>query len=277
MKMWSASKEAAKLPAFSSLLFLAYVFLAATASAQYAYPPDRQRATTASSPVPRSLNEQALFESLNQERASHGLTALHWDARLADAAQLHAQRMADTKDLSHQLPGEPELLARLSSSGARFTSIAENIAEGPDVEAIHDGWMHSPGHRANILNPQNTAVGIAVVQGSKQLFAVQDFSRAVEDLDLTQQEKKVSALLSAHGLHVEKKVVEARRNCDADFGISGVTVVSLIRFDSSDLNLLPEGVTKTIRSRSFRDAAVGACPPASKSGFASYRLVILLF
>ena len=185
--------------------------------------------------------------------------------------------MADANDLSHQLPGEPELLARLSDSAAKFSSIAENIAEGPDAGMIHDGWMHSPGHRANILDPQSTAVGIAVVQGKRQLFAVQDFSRSVETLDLAEQEKKVSTLLGAYGVSVKKKSDEARKNCDANAGISGVTAMSLIRFEASDLDSLPDGVKKKIESRTYQRAAVGACATTGNSGFAHYRIVILLY
>jgi hypothetical protein len=218
-----------------------------------------------------------LFESLNHERTSRGLLALNWDSRLAAAAHLHAQRMADANNLSHQLPGEPELLSRLAASGEKFSSIAENIAEGSDAPLIHDGWMHSPGHRANILDPQSSSVGIAVVQGRTQLFAVQDFSRAVESLDLPEQEKRVSALLAERGLRIEKRSDEARKSCDANVGISGVTAMSLLRFDAADLSTLPAGVAKKIGAGSLQRAIVGACPVTGTSGFAHYRIVILLY
>jgi uncharacterized protein YkwD len=271
---WRAIKES-----FLVLFLLRFtlVFFAADAHAQSPNRPDKSPATTQMSPESISSNERFLFESLNHERATRGLAALHWDAHLASAAHLHAQRMVETNDLSHQLPGEPELLTRLSSSGAKFTSIAENIAEGSDTLLIHDGWMHSPGHRANILDPQSTAVGIAVVEGSRQLFAVQDFSRAAEILDFAELEKRISTLLAAHGLKVENKSTEARRSCDADFGMPGVTSMSLIRFETGDLTSLPAGVAKRIDSGSFQKAAVGACSVPRTSGFAHYRLVILLY
>jgi uncharacterized protein YkwD len=277
MNFFSAWKTAGTFCGHFALFVFVSALLTASVNAQSAARPDRLPSSgqTSSAQIPQ--NERALFESLNHERTSRGLTALLWDTHLAAAAQLHAQRMAETNNLSHQLPGEPELLARLSASGARFSSIAENIAAGSDTSLIHDGWMHSPGHRANILDPRNTAVGIAVVRGRTQLFAVQDFSRAVETLDLEQQEKKVSVLLAAHGLKVEDKFSEARKNCDANVGISGVTTMSLIRFDASDLAVLPDGVQKKIEARSFQRAALGACPSTGSSGFAHYRIVILLF
>lgn len=263
--------------AFFLKLFLLPAFFAANALAQSANHPDRAQKAAETAPTEISSNERALFDSLNHERASRGLSALHWDARLASAAQLHAQRMAGANNLSHQLPGEPELLARLAAAGAKFSGIAENIAEGSDVPLIHDGWMHSPGHRANILDPQSTAVGIAVVRGKTQLFAVQDFSRAVESLDLEQQEKKVSKLLAARGLKIDGKSAEARKSCDANVGLYGVTAVSLLRFEAGDLDSLPAGVAQKLESRTLQRAIVGACPANNRSGFANYRIVILLY
>jgi hypothetical protein len=128
-----------------------------------------------------------------------------------------------------------------------------------------------------MLNAENTAVGIAVVQGRKQLFAVQDFSHAVEILNLEEQEKVVSALLSARKLKIENKSADARRNCEADFGISGITAISLIRFETGDLTSLPPAVAKRIDASASQRAAVGACSASSSSGFAHYRLVILLY
>src|SRR5580658_3901033 len=87
---------------------------------------------------------QALFESANHERAALGLAPLKWSATLAKAAQLHAQRMAAQNTLSHQLPGEPGMPDRASQAGARFSSLAENVAEGPSAEGIHQEWMNSP-------------------------------------------------------------------------------------------------------------------------------------
>ena len=102
--------------------------------------------------------------------------------------------------MSHQLPGEPELLTRASESGARFSVIAENVAVGPNPATIHSAWMRSPGHRANILSPELSAVGIAAVPGSSGLFAVQDFSESSANLNFDQQEQQMVSLLAAHGL-----------------------------------------------------------------------------
>src|SRR5258707_6243496 len=104
---------------------------------------------------------QILFESANRERAAKGLGLLKWDPALAAAAHQHAQRLAEQNTLSHQLPGEPDMLARAKQAGAHFSSLAENVAEGPSAEEIHKQRMHSPPHRANLLEPPLNSIGIA--------------------------------------------------------------------------------------------------------------------
>lgn len=166
--------------------------------------------------------ERALFEAANRERAAQGLAQLRWDDALANAARDHALLMAQQNALSHQFGGEPALQDRARIAGARFTEIAENVAEGPSADAIHSGWMNSPHHRANLLDPGLTAIGIAVVGLSERgvaqngtgngaasfgggvgmLFAVEDFSQAVANLNLMEQERLVGAALATRGLQI---------------------------------------------------------------------------
>ena len=75
--------------------------------------------------------EQQVVELANEDRAQQGLAPLRWDPALAQAAAEHAQLMAQQPSLSHQYPGEPDLVARSGSAGAHFRSIAENVALAP--------------------------------------------------------------------------------------------------------------------------------------------------
>jgi hypothetical protein len=237
--------------------------------------------TTASSAAAQRLseNEQVLFDAANRERAAQSLPALQWDEALAKAARKHANRMAFYNVVKHQLPGEPDLEARLTEAGARFSFIAENIAVASNPETIQAGWMDSPGHRKNILNPRLTAVGIAAVRGTGGLFAVQDFSLPVTTLNIEEQEKKVIALMTARGMRGVIASDEARQTCDLDSGIATPVTgsVEAIRFEVSDLSKLPEEVEKKLRGLSFQKAAVGACRTSDAPGFAHYRIAILLF
>jgi uncharacterized protein YkwD len=111
-----------------------------------------------------SSAEKLIFEELNSERVSHGLTALQWDDHAAGAARAHARLLAENRKLSHQFPGENSLPERLGATGARFTVSAENVARTEFVEDVHPALMASTGHRANILNTAYNAVGIGVFE-----------------------------------------------------------------------------------------------------------------
>jgi uncharacterized protein YkwD len=146
--------------------------------------------------------EQILFQSANRERAVHGLSPLRWNALLAEAAQRHAVLLAQRNALSHQFPGEPDLASRAAHEGARFSKIAENVALGPSAETLHQQWMKSPPHRANLLDPQMNSVGIAIARRGETLFAVEDFAEIVGDLSPQEQEELVQKLLQSRGLRI---------------------------------------------------------------------------
>ena len=220
--------------------------------------------------------EGQLFNSLNRERASQGLRALQWDDALASAARQHAIRMAQLNQMSHQLPGEPNLLARASEAGASFSVIAENVAIGPDPMVIHAMWMHSPGHRANILSPELSAVGIAVVQGKSGLFAAQDFSRSVASSNRDQQEQQVISLLAARGLQASVSD-DARASCDGTRKFAPNTAATLVRYETPDLDKLPEVLDQQLQTHRFRAATVAACSATGAPGFSRFRVAVLLF
>ena len=225
----------------------------------------------------RNDSERQLFESLNRERTAQGLSPLRWDKALFKAARTHALLMLNLNKLEHQLPSEPTLEARFADAGARFAAIAENIAVGANPQTIHNGWMNSPGHRRNILNPQITSVGIAAVRGPGGLFAVQDFSQAVPDLSVEEQEKKVATFLAANGIRVKETAAAARKTCEGDAGFADTGARSMVRFETGDLNKLPEEIAQKIRSRASASAMVGACRENSEKGFTRYRIAILFF
>ena len=184
--------------------------------------------------------------------------------------------MARNTLLSHQYPGEPTMAQRAAAAGAKFAMVAENVAMGDSAEGIHDGWMHSPGHRKNILNPELTTLGIAVVGAHGRLFAVQDFSRSVAGLSLEEQEEKVIALLAETAQVSAVATQDARRACSADDGSAGAPFLYVSRFEVTDLSKLPDELLHTIKSRGYRKASVGACPDNDSEGFTRYRLAVLL-
>jgi hypothetical protein len=225
----------------------------------------------------RNDSESQLFEALNRERTAQGLPALQWDNALFKAARYHALLMLNLNRLEHQLPNEASLEGRLAEAGARFAAIAENIAVGPNPRVIHSGWMESPGHRKNILDPRLTSVGIAAVRGPGGLFAVQDFSQLVPDLTVEEQEQRVVTLLQARGFRSASATDGARKTCETDAGFTGTSAKAMIRFEASDLNKLPEDVERKIRSGPYNKVGVGACHASGAGGFTRYRIAVLFF
>jgi uncharacterized protein YkwD len=226
---------------------------------------------------PAGAAESQLLDAANRDRASAGLRPLQWDVSLAAAARQHAQRMVQANTLSHQFPGELPLQQRATQAGARFSLIAENVAEGPSAAHLHQQWMNSPPHRANLLDPELNAVGIAVVQSGGTLFAVEDFSTVVPALNLDAQELQVAAQLSARGLRLVNPTTDARNTCEMDRGWSGQRPASVVRYETSDLSRLPDDVAQKLQSGKFHAAAVGACDAGSSAGFTRFRIAILLF
>lgn len=223
-----------------------------------------------------TADEKLLLDSANRERAAAKLRLLHWDDALAAGAEKHAELMVREHKLSHGFPGELSLAERAAQAGAKFSMIAENVALGPDAPEIHDGWMHSPGHRKNILNPSVSAVGIAVLKGGPELFAVEDFSKPVEDLSLSQQESRVVALLKAAGIRTATATEDARKTCATNSGYAGESVSAVYRFEVSNLDTLPDQLGHAVKSRAYRVATVGACRGGDEAGFTRYRMAVLL-
>lgn len=226
-----------------------------------------------------SVAEQYLFQAANAERAQRGLPTLHWDTALYRAAHAHAQEMASRASISHQYAGEAELAERGKSAGAKFSLIAENVAEAPTAVRIHDAWMNSPGHRANLLDPHVDAVGISVLQRDGQLYAVQDFERTVATLSLEAQEQAVGQLVAAAGpVSILPSSDDARRTCALSTGYAGARQPWFVmRYTSGDLMQIPDVLKAKIATGKFREAVVGACPAPGHQPFSSYSIAVLLY
>jgi uncharacterized protein YkwD len=147
--------------------------------------------TTASTPIPpvptptggagASSGESGvdLVRYTNDARAREGLTPLNSSSRLMEAARIHANQMAETGRMEHTISGAqyPTMQSRLAAVGYSFWHAAENIAWNArsSADAV-DGWMKSPPHRANILDPRLTEMGAAVTRAANgQTYWVQVF------------------------------------------------------------------------------------------------------
>ena len=224
---------------------------------------------------------EQLFALANQTRAQEGRGRLVWDQALADAAMKHCMRMAVEGPISHRYSGEPDLTARAGAAGAHFSLIEENIAVGAFPASIHQGWMNSPGHRQNLLNPDIDRVGIAVVAAQGVLFAVADYSRAVPVLSATEVETTVARLVRAKGIAVRRDSATARAACRLEHGMpqsGGETPHFIMRWQDSNLDQLPPRLVENLASGEYHQAEVGSCPARSAEGaFTVYRVAVLLY
>jgi hypothetical protein len=218
----------------------------------------------------------------NRSRAEAGAGPLQWDAALATAARQHCLRMAAEGSISHQYPGEPDVSARAAQAGAHFSLIEENVALAPNPATIHNAWMHSPGHRANLLNPQVDHVGVAVVAGRDGLFAVADYERAVTVLTQSQQESEVAGLVKANGLTILPDHNLARTACAAKGTLprpaSGPRPRFALYWEGAQLTQLPQDLVNEMASGKYHQAAVGSCSSqGQEETFTSYRIAVLLY
>jgi uncharacterized protein YkwD/stress response protein SCP2 len=109
-----------------------------------------------------------VVELTNAERAGAGLPPLAVDALLAAAAQAHSTDMVARAFYSHTSPDGSQPWDRAAAAGSRRRTIGENIACGQRSAAeVVEGWMNSPGHRANILKPDFTHIGIGFAGGGQ--------------------------------------------------------------------------------------------------------------
>ena len=100
--------------------------------------------------------EDLLLSSLQHERKVSKLAPLTQHAGLRDIARSHAEHMAATKNLAHS----PDLGGRVATV-VNWQRVGENVGYGSSMDAIHQKFMSSAGHRANILGNYNL-VGVGV-------------------------------------------------------------------------------------------------------------------
>ncbi|MFC6583818.1 CAP domain-containing protein [Sulfitobacter aestuariivivens] len=124
-----------------------------------------------------SALERYLLQLVNQERAEHGLNPLTLELNLNTSADAHSRWMTNADTFSHTGVNGSSSRGRMESAGFELNgtwSTGENIGAqsvmGSDsyydeVRLIHEGLMNSPGHRANILDPDYTHVGLGITVG----------------------------------------------------------------------------------------------------------------
>jgi uncharacterized protein YkwD len=124
-----------------------------------------------------AADEQKALALLNADRAANGLAPLRANAKLTSLAQFYAQDMINRNFFAHNNPEGQTPFDRMRARGISFGYAGENLAINSSVAGAERAFMNSPGHRANILNPHYTQVGIGVrYSRSGSVYVVQEFT-----------------------------------------------------------------------------------------------------
>ncbi len=102
------------------------------------------------------------LEGCECQGVNHPATsALHWNEKLAMAAQSHSDDMVENGFFSHVSPDGSTPGDRISAQGYDWTYAGENLANGfSSVDAMVDAWLDSPDHCKNLMNPNFEEFGI---------------------------------------------------------------------------------------------------------------------
>lgn len=121
-------------------------------------------AASSAKPSDTLTYEERVVELVNQERAKVGLKPLTMNLKLSDVARAKSQDMHDKNYFSHTSPTYGSPFDMMKQFGITYRTAGENIAMGYRTpEAVMEGWMNSPGHKANILNSSYTEIGVGYV------------------------------------------------------------------------------------------------------------------
>lgn len=113
------------------------------------------------------ITAESIVAAMNAERRQRGLGELRLDARLNAAAADRARDMFAKSYFNHIAPDGTQPFVWVKNHHYRYATIGENLADGyRSARSVVDGWMHSPGHRANVLGTSFEDVGLSIVRGS---------------------------------------------------------------------------------------------------------------
>ncbi|NJN85000.1 MAG: CAP domain-containing protein [Leptolyngbyaceae cyanobacterium SL_7_1] len=139
-------------------VFFLRVSLAQGKIANYSLQPALQ--TQLTQPTGSTFEDQVL-QLTNTFRQQQGLKPLRYNLKLAAAAELHSQNMALQDFFSHTSMDGASPFDRMRGAGYNYSYAAENIAVGYTTpEAVMQGWINSPSHKVNLLNPNLRELGV---------------------------------------------------------------------------------------------------------------------
>jgi uncharacterized protein YkwD len=143
--------------------------------------------------------ERRLFDLVNAARRRAGLGALEWDERAAAVARGHSREMRERCVVAHVSPATGTPADRVHRAGIHVPLVLENVGRAGSVSEAHAGFMNSPGHRANILSPEATHLGIGIAPESARgaFYVTELFLQRLGRLDLASARTSVRQAILA--------------------------------------------------------------------------------
>lgn len=127
--------------------------------------------------------EAEVFQGINQIRQKKRLAQFRQNDKLAAVARNYSRRMAEQRFFAHTSPQGDTMVERVRSAGIFYFMLGENLFTSTNIpqpaQAAITGWMNSPGHRDNILNPVYREMGIGVWKRGNTYYFTQLFIRAL--------------------------------------------------------------------------------------------------
>jgi uncharacterized protein YkwD len=137
------------------------------------------------SPADPEVVEKQLFTLINRDRTARGLSPVRLDRRLTEVARAYSREMAETGAVAHVSPRSGRVDDRLRRARIGVAMVGENVGRDYSAVGAERGFMMSPGHRGNIIDPRMTEVGVGVARGQARgdlvpLFITQIFVAGLE-------------------------------------------------------------------------------------------------
>jgi uncharacterized protein YkwD len=131
--------------------------------------------------VDAAAAEKEMLELVNRDRRAAGLPPVALDPRLGDVARAHSREMAEGDNVFHVSPRTGSALDRVHRAGLTPELVLENVGRAYSADEAERGFLASPGHRGNIVEPRATRLGVGIafgkqVTGTSPMFVTQLFT-----------------------------------------------------------------------------------------------------
>ncbi|MGD8862347.1 MAG: CAP domain-containing protein [Myxococcales bacterium] len=207
-----------------------------------------------------------LLALINRDRRAAGLSPLKPHEGLSGVALSHSREMQRADFVGHTSPTTGGAADRVEAAGIRTLFVLENIGRGYSPEEVHRGLMDSPGHRANVMSPDATHVGIGVVVSTEDdrpaYLVTQLYGRFAEPIDVGGAPEEVARIVNA------ERTRRGLQPLSVDEGLSELAQATAERFfaepDSRQAELL-EALSRKAATRGVpyrRIAAMMTTVPA---------------